>query len=208
MDIVVLDEAHGKGLTVLWVFPQRRTPHLTLYPKTRRRLNITLPQQTHISRPMPSFRSITCVAILSSIPLAHAAESPRLQEDLLAQARPTIEAANNDWIPAMKRKDAKAIAAFYAPDGVFIGPDGKPVQGREAVAKMYAKSVEADFAFLRGGLVQDGVVLVPGPMIYEWGHADIEMERKGKVTRSGGNYLTVWKRNAEGTWQIARNLAM
>ena len=137
-----------------------------------------------------------------------AAEAAPQQEDLLAQARPTIEAANNDWIPAMKRKDAKAIASFYAPDGVFVGPDGKPVVGRDAVEAMYAGSIEKGFQFLRGGLVQDGVVLVPGPMIYEWGHAEIEVERNGKVVHSGGNYLTVWKRGADGTWQISRNLAM
>ena len=65
----------------------------------------------------------------------------------------------------------------------------------------------ASFRFLRGGLVQDGVVLAPGPMIYEWGHADIEVERDGKVVHSAGNYLTVWRRDASGSWKIARNLA-
>jgi len=140
--------------------------------------------------------------------VAGAAESPPAQEDLLAEARPVIEAANADWVPAMKRKDAKAIASFYAQDGVLVGPGGRAVQGRDAVEKSYADGMTASFHFLRGGLVQDGVVLVPGPMIYEWGHADIEIERDGKVIRNAGNYLTVWKRDASGAWKISRNLAM
>jgi uncharacterized protein (TIGR02246 family) len=137
-----------------------------------------------------------------------AAQSPGVSEDLLAQARPTIEAANADWVPAMKRKDAKAIASFYAEDGVLVTPNGKALQGREAVEASYAKGMSASFRFVSGGLVQDGVVLVPGPLIYEWGHAEIEIERDGKTIRSAGNYLTVWKRNADGKWEISRNLAL
>ena len=108
----------------------------------------------------------------------------------------------------MKRKDAKAIASFYAEDGVLVAPNGKSLQGREAVEASYAKGMTASFRFVGGGIVQDGVVLVPGPLIYEWGHADIEVERDGKVIHSAGNYLTVWKRNADGRWEISRNLAL
>jgi len=137
-----------------------------------------------------------------------AGDVPSATDDLLAQARPTIEAANADWVPAMKRKDAKAIASFYAEDGVLVAPNGKSLQGREAVEASYAKGMTASFRFVGGGIVQDGVVLVPGPLIYEWGHADIEVERDGKVIHSAGNYLTVWKRNADGRWEISRNLAL
>jgi uncharacterized protein (TIGR02246 family) len=152
-------------------------------------------------------RLLTISACLFIVP-AVAGESSRVPEDLLAQARPTIEAANADWVPAMKRKDARAIASFYAEDGVLVAPNGKALQGREAVAASYAKGMTATFKFVSGGIVQDGVVLVPGPLIYEWGHAEIEIERDGKPVRSSGNYLTVWKRNAVGKWEISRNLAL
>lgn len=151
---------------------------------------------------------LLCLVAIVSVTSAFAAEGQPASDDLLAQARPTIEAANSDWVPAMKRKDAKAIASFYADDGVLVAPNGKALQGRDAVEASYAKSMEKGFTFLRGGIVQDGVVLAPGPLIYEWGHADIEIERDGKVVHSAGNYLTVWKRNAAGTWQISRNLAL
>lgn len=152
-------------------------------------------------------RLILLLACVFAIDAA-AAEGAVVPEDLLAQARPTIEAANSDWVPAMKRKDAKAIASFYAEDGVLVAPNGKALQGREAVEASYAKGMTPGFKFLAGGIVQDGVVLVPGPMIYEWGHADVEIERDGKTIHSSGNYLTVWKRNAQGKWEISRNLAM
>ena len=146
--------------------------------------------------------------IVAAATVIAAAAQAQPSEDLLAQARPTIEAANSDWVPAMKRKDAKAIASFYAEDGVLVAPNGAALKGRAAVEASYAKSMEKGFTFLRGGIVQDGVVLVPGPLIYEWGHADVEVERDGKVIHSAGNYVTVWKRNAAGTWEISRNLAL
>lgn len=153
-------------------------------------------------------RSLLLLAAAVLCGTAAAAEPAPATHDYLAEARPTIEAANADWVPAMKRKDAKAIARFYADDGVLIGPNGQATQGRDAVEKFYAQRLEGSARFLSGSLVQDGVVLVPGPMIYEWGHAEMEVERDGKVVRGAGNYLTVWKRNASGTWQISRNLAM
>jgi len=152
-------------------------------------------------------RLLFCIACIFAFD-AIAAETGPIADDLLAQARPTIEAANADWVPAMKRRDARAIASFYAEDGVLVAPNGKSLQGREAVEASYAKGMEKGFTFLRGGIVQEGVVLVPGPLIYEWGHADIEIERDGKTAHSAGNYLTVWKRNAAGKWEISRNLAL
>jgi uncharacterized protein (TIGR02246 family) len=126
-------------------------------------------------------------------------------EDLLAAAHATIDAANADWIPAMKRRDAKSIAAFYAVDGAFIKADGESVRGRAAVEKMYAARMTNDFVLKGGGLAQDGLV-VAGELIYEWGHADIEFERNGTAGRSGGKYMTVWRRNHEGKWEIVRNV--
>jgi uncharacterized protein (TIGR02246 family) len=154
----------------------------------------------------PVRRLLIALAFLTAP--VYAADPAPAPEDLLAAARPTIEAANADWVPAMKRKDARAIASFYAPDGVLVGPSGKTVQGPEAVEKLYADSMAKGFRFVRGGLVQDGVVLVPGPLIYEWGHADVDIERDGKVVHNAGNYLTVWKRDAFGAWKISRNLAL
>jgi ketosteroid isomerase-like protein len=126
-------------------------------------------------------------------------------EDLLAAAHGTIDAANAGWVPAMKRRDARAIAAFYAVDGAFIKADGESVRGRAAVEKMYADRMTSDFVLKSGALAQDGVV-VAGDLIYEWGHAEMDFERGGKAGRAGGKYMTVWRRNDAGKWEIIRNV--
>jgi uncharacterized protein (TIGR02246 family) len=129
---------------------------------------------------------------------------------ILASARPEIDAANAAWLPGLRQHDAGAIAAAYADSGFFISRDGTVTRGREAIARMYA----ARFPRLRpirdGGVVQDGLTVLGPTRIAEWGHAwvDLEPERAaGPPVRSGGTYLTVWDREADGHWRIVRNLA-
>ncbi|HYT94140.1 MAG TPA: SgcJ/EcaC family oxidoreductase [Gemmataceae bacterium] len=43
------------------------------------------------------------------------------------------------FVKAFNAGDAKAVAAFWTKDGEYIGPDGEPVRGREAIAKEYAE---------------------------------------------------------------------
>ena len=129
---------------------------------------------------------------------------------ILASARSEIDAANAGWLPGLRNHDAKAIAAPYADSGLFIAGDGTVTRGRDAVARMY----EARFPRLRpiraGGIVQDGLTAIAPTRIVEWGHGwlELEPERAGAPpVRSGGSYLTVWERQADGHWQIVRNLA-
>jgi uncharacterized protein (TIGR02246 family) len=130
---------------------------------------------------------------------------------ILASARHEIDAANAAWLPGLRQRDAKAIAAPYADSGLFIAGDGTVTRGRVAVERMY----EARFPRLRpiraGGIVQDGLAVLTPTRIAEWGHGwiDMEAEREGAPpVRSGGSYLTIWERQADGHWRIVRNLAL
>lgn len=129
---------------------------------------------------------------------------------ILASARPEIDAANAAWLPGLRRRDAKTIAAPYADSGLFIAGDGTVTRGRDAVSRMY----EARFPKLRpiraGGIVQDGLTVLAPTRIAEWGHGwlELEPERQGAPpVTSGGSYVTIWERQADGHWRIVRNLA-
>ena len=129
---------------------------------------------------------------------------------VLASARPEIDAANAAWLPGLKQHDARAIAAAYADSGLFIGPDRTVVRGREAVMGMYVARFPRLRPIRSGGIVQDGLTVLGPTRIVEWGHGWLEMEPErsgGPPVRSGGTYLTVWEREADGHWRIVRNLA-
>ncbi len=124
-----------------------------------------------------------------------------------ADARTTIAAANAAWLPAMKARDANAIAAPYADDGIFVAATGTVATGRDAIARLMRERF-ATGTVLSGELVQDGLTR-QGTMIYEWGHATWTVAAGGKPpTQARGRYLTVWRRSAAGRWQIARNLSL
>jgi uncharacterized protein (TIGR02246 family) len=126
-----------------------------------------------------------------------------------ADARAAIARANDDWLPAMQRQDAKAIVEPYADDGVFVMPTGEAVKGRAAIEQLMRDRFARTGRVLGGSLQQDDLVAV-GSMIYEWGHAELELAGAPgqRPSRSVGRYLTVWKKDATGRWRIIRNLSL
>ncbi len=145
-----------------------------------------------------TYNTASAVLIVASI---MAALIPR-------DARRTIDAANHAWLAAMERQDAAAIAEPYADDSVFVLPTGESAHGRTAIEQLMRDRFEKTGPVRRVSLAQDGTIAV-GSMIYEWGHADIELAHDGRGTATAhGRYLTVWRRDSEGRWRIIRNLSL
>ena len=153
----------------------------------------------------------TLLAQVASRPAAAVvARGPLDTAAILASARPEIDAANAAWLPGLQQRDADALAAAYADSGLFVAGDGAVTRGRAAVARMYAARFPRLRPIRTGAVVQDGLTVLEPTRIAEWGHGWLELapERDGEPPeRSGGTYLTVWQREADGHWRIVRNLA-
>jgi uncharacterized protein (TIGR02246 family) len=126
---------------------------------------------------------------------------------VIASARNAIDAANSGWLPAMERGDAAAVASAYADDGVLITSKGAAIRGPASIAALYRAELTQMGRVVGGGLVQEGMG-VSGGMIYEWGRGWLAFQRDGKRRVTSGPYLTVWRRGADGGWQILRNLVL
>lgn len=154
---------------------------------------------------------LICPAVLAQTPVRRDTAHVRLDTaTILASARPEIEAANAAWFPGLQHRDARAIAAAYSDSGLFIAGDRTVTRGRDAVMRMYAARFPRLRPLRAGGVVQDGLTVLGPTRIAEWGHGWLEMEpeRNGDPpVRSGGTYLTIWEREADGHWRIVRNLA-
>jgi uncharacterized protein (TIGR02246 family) len=133
--------------------------------------------------------------------------TPARAADVPGDARQTIAAANDAWLPAMKQQDAAAIVEPYADKGVFVTATGQIATGRDGIGRLMRERFAAG-RVVDGMLQQDGIRM-EGSLIYEWGHADIEIDRPGGGrAKSSGRYLTVWKRSGTGKWEIIRNLSL
>lgn len=151
-------------------------------------------------------------AIFAAGPLVaqSAASAPLDSVAILASARPEIEAANAAWIPGMRQRDAAMITAAYADSGLFIAANGTVTRGRAAITAMYQSTFPRLREIRDGGVVTDGLAVASPTLIYEWGHAWVEMASAtpgAPAVRGGGSYLTVWQRQSDGHWRIVRNLS-
>jgi uncharacterized protein (TIGR02246 family) len=147
---------------------------------------------------------LTAFALCAALSLGAAAATP---EEDLASARPEIDKANADWVPAMQAGDIEKAAEPFADDAMFILPDGKTYAGRAAIEAFLKARLVPGTRITGGTIQQDGISVIRDGLIYEWGHGGMtKVDAKGETRTSGGLYLTVWHRTPGGHWQIIRNL--
>jgi ketosteroid isomerase-like protein len=142
--------------------------------------------------------------ILAAAPLLIAA-APSWQQRTLAEAAPFIDKANSDWERAIVTGDEKLLSAAYAKNAVFVAPDGTAIHGRAGVRTMYGRRPSGT-KVLSANIRSDGRIAVDPYDVYEWGSAQMRIQRKGKAQYVVGRYLTVWHRSGK-QWLITRNIA-
>jgi ketosteroid isomerase-like protein len=125
-----------------------------------------------------------------------------------APARDAIKAANEDWLAAIERQDAKTLVAPYDDDAVFVTRSGRCITGQKVIEQLYLDSFKNGDKVIGGRLVDDGLVL-QGTLVIEWGHSQIVTQHGDAAPSSrDGNFLTVWRQTSAGVWKIIRNLTL
>jgi uncharacterized protein (TIGR02246 family) len=104
-------------------------------------------------------------------------------------------------------KNVEAITAHYADDAVMMIPGQAPFQGKEAIASDY-KAYAADSAgkFVSGAEkteVSAGGAVAFGEVNYQ----STFTNPKTKVVETSDRYnLTVYKKQADGSWKVVRDV--
>lgn len=108
------------------------------------------------------------------------------------------------WLDAVRRKDAAAIAQFYAPSGRFMVPNAPIAEGREAIAGMWGHLLS-----LPGVSLTFGPTFIEasstGDLAYEIGTYQLSFEKGGQRVDDRGKYVVVWKR-IDGAWKAAADI--
>lgn len=134
---------------------------------------------------------------LGAGPLSARSVDPKLKR--------AVRKANSDWAAAVKTGDAAAIAAPYREDALFVLADGTCIHGRTEIEKMYRVGFERR-GVASSAKIDSQALTVDGDLAYESGYGEIRRVSEGKVSTTGGRYLTVWRRTTDGEWQIIRNI--
>jgi uncharacterized protein (TIGR02246 family) len=137
------------------------------------------------------------------------AGSPPSIPDPVVEAMPSIERANSEWSRAMKSGDANAIAVPYAIDAVFVTVGGDRVRGRAAIRDLYCTRLNGKSPVVPASIKRGGAVAGDRGLVYEWGRGTvIARSASGTEETRGGPYLTVWKRQEGGRWEIIRSVVL
>jgi len=147
-----------------------------------------------------SFGLVAVIALLSSV--AHAGSKSKNAG--VNEARAGIEAANAKFSAAFEHGDAATVAALYTQDAIVLPPDGEMVKGRQAIGEFWKATSKSGVKSAKLTTVDVGR---SGDIAYEVGTVLLTVQPEGKEpATASAKYLVVWKRQADGSWRLHRDI--
>lgn len=123
----------------------------------------------------------------------------------VAAVRQAIEQGNAKFAMALQQGDTAAMVSAYTDDAIVM-PQGEPAwNGRAAIATGAARMLQA----VRFGDVKLATsnIDIAGDYAIETGTFEWTVTPKGgKPAPDKGKYLTVWKKQADGSWKLFRDI--
>jgi uncharacterized protein (TIGR02246 family) len=148
---------------------------------------------------MSRCRGLTCAIILSVIAqgCASMSKSGFPQRDETAQRSIT-----SNWQARVNAHDWNGVAATYTADAILMPPNGPNIQGRDNIRQFFTNfppisDMKLELMEIDG---RDDIAFVRG--IYSM---NISLPT-GSTVHDTGKYVELRKKQADGTWLIARDM--
>jgi uncharacterized protein (TIGR02246 family) len=123
------------------------------------------------------------------------------------EARAAIAKGNAQWSEGWAKGDASLVAAVFAEDGVQLAKGGKIIKGREAIAARQAAAMKGADPGVKVSVVTLDIWL-DGDIAYETGSYKYEYTAKGKPGTDEGKYVTIWKKQKDGSWKLKMDMGV
>jgi ketosteroid isomerase-like protein len=147
-----------------------------------------------------SLSQFGCWLLLASSVLVVPAD--RNQADSRKSAETAIQQADRDFCRAVVEKRFELFKTFIAEDAVFHS-SGMIVRGRDAVVKDWSPLFEAGASTSLRWEPRAAEASTSGDLGYTLGdYATEGVDRQGLPVRARGHYVTVWRRQPDGTWRV------
>lgn len=139
--------------------------------------------------------------IFAFVGIAHA-QNPSQSSVTDPEIRKSIDAGNAKYINAFAKSDAGALADLYDESGSRLSPKGVVVRGRPAIAESVAGFMKSVTGPIKVNIETQDLWLIDD-LVYETGTYTYTFTPPGKSeTQTGGHYVTIWKRQSDGSWRI------
>ena len=124
------------------------------------------------------------------------------------EIRKSIDAGNAKYIDAFAKSDAGALAGLYDESGSRFSPKGVVVRGRPAIAESVAGFMKSVTGPIKVSIETQDLWVVDD-LVYETGKYTYTFTPPGKSeTQTGGHYVTIWKRQSDGSWKIIADMGV
>ena len=126
--------------------------------------------------------------------------------DTRAADETAIRSASADWSKAAHDKDLDKSTAVFADDGIAMYPKMPALRGKDDIRKGWQQMLAAPGPGL--SFATSGVEVARSGDI-AWEHGTYEFataDAKGKVSTEKGKYVTVWKKQPDGSWKVAADI--
>lgn len=135
------------------------------------------------------------------------AQSEDKNDTALIEARKAIDKGNAQWIEAWDKADASLIANLFAEDGVMLGRNGKVFKGPRQIFDRQKGAMESSGKGVKATVTTVDLWL-DGTTAYETGTYSYKFQKDGKPVNEEGRYVTIWKRQSDGSWKIASDMGV
>jgi uncharacterized protein (TIGR02246 family) len=125
----------------------------------------------------------------------------------VAAVKDAIQAREREWSAAYLTGDGAAVAALYTEDAASVPATGDWHRGRAAIAADLMTQLDS-VTFTTREDITDEVIPVGPDHIFEIGHYSAAGTYKvgGKPRTLSGRYVVLWRKDADGTWRIHRDM--
>ncbi|WP_420237983.1 polysaccharide deacetylase family protein [Telmatobacter bradus] len=143
------------------------------------------------------------VLVMGATAFAQSSYAPAAAKPATAKEDPVFATLRLQWADNLRSKQVEASVAAYAPNAVFLQPDGSTVQGTDALRKLYTTGTATYDSrilfFLSKVTVADDKATDAGQ------YRELLTSRAdGKRQMIQGGYTTEYQRTADGKWLIAK----
>jgi uncharacterized protein (TIGR02246 family) len=116
-----------------------------------------------------------------------------------AQLLQALEAANTEFMEAVRAGDAAAAAGFCTDDATLLPPGAEMIQGLAAIREVWASDfADGGYTLNLNTVSVDGA----GDFAYEIGTWSMPAPEGESGSAEEGKYLVVWKHLADGSWKV------
>jgi uncharacterized protein (TIGR02246 family) len=150
---------------------------------------------------------VALIAAFASARAQQEGKSPSATSAAVAEARRAIDKGNAQWSEAWDKADAALLSRLFAEDGILLGRNGKFFKGPQQIFERQKVVMEGAGKGVKSTVTTVDVWL-DGETAYETGKYSYKYEEKGKPVSEEGRYVTVWKRQSDGSLKIIMDMGV